>query len=480
MNKNLINSREDSALNALLMKWDAPVPSSELDKHVLTSFRIARHEKEVLPNHARQAQAAFQNREVTTMKECPSCKETFSAMFVFCPIDSALLVNETEPQFDFEINESETLAVASSGAYNVTMMNDAGLVRRLFTETKATAKQVRQTLPEFKRDPIGFAKETLSAQGQRFFRFLTSPNVAVALVVAFMIMLTTVAGIAMLDRFRSTHLAQEEKPDLVVTNIIDIPNDEEETDKGNAGTAKGNGGGSGEKGKPQGGGGGGREEEKPASYGKTPMATDDPPLKTPEVIPPPPTQNPLLVKPTIQGDSVILPEDPRPIPYGVDNSTSTDPSNGPGKGDGQGDGNGAGNGEGDGNGKGKGRGENTGGDDSNRGCCGPGGGNKQTGEFDVNKIYRIPEVQRRAQITFNPQPQYTEEARKNQTQGVVRISMVLTASGQVQSIRTVSGLQYGLTEKALEAARRIRFIPAQKEGRNVSQYVTVEYNFRIY
>lgn len=479
MNRSIINSRDDEDLRALLAKWDAPQVSSELDDRVLASFRLVSPKSQVLPSRAwHKAQVSFRQKEVITMKHCPSCNETFSTMFKFCPIDSALLVDDAEPLFNLEFGETEILYVPSSGAYQLTMMDDAGLVRRLIKEVRATAKQLRLAIPEIKSDPIGFIKTTASVYSQSFFRFVTSPNTAVALVVALMFMLTTVAGIAMLDRFGSSLTAQDNvRDDLQLQSIIDISKVEDEKDKGNAGTAKGNGGGSGEKDKPQGGGGGGREEIKTASNGKPPVATENPPLKTPEVIPPPLTSNPLNVKTTIQGDEVILPEDTRPIPYGVADSASLDPSNGTGKGDGQGNNKGAGNGDGDGNGKDKGIGENIGGDKAQTGCCGTGGGNKQTEE---NIIFRPPQVQRKAQITFNPQPQYTEEARKNQVQGVVRISMVMTASGQVQNIRVVSGLPNGLTEKSLEAARLIRFIPAQKDGRNVSQYVTVEYNFRIY
>jgi hypothetical protein len=38
----------------------------------------------------------------------------------------------------------------------------------------------------------------------------------------------------------------------------------------------------------------------------------------------------------------------------------------------------------------------------------------------------------------------------------------------------------GLTEACINAARKIKFIPAMKDGRFVSQYVTIEYNFNIY
>jgi TonB family protein len=64
--------------------------------------------------------------------------------------------------------------------------------------------------------------------------------------------------------------------------------------------------------------------------------------------------------------------------------------------------------------------------------------------------------------------------------GTVTLQMVFSSSGGVTNIRTISGLPYGLTEKAIAAARRISFSPAMKDGRPVSQYIRVEYNFNIY
>jgi hypothetical protein len=58
--------------------------------------------------------------------------------------------------------------------------------------------------------------------------------------------------------------------------------------------------------------------------------------------------------------------------------------------------------------------------------------------------------------------------------------MVLAADGTVRDITPLSTLPDGLTEQAVAAARDIEFTPAWKDGRAVSQYVTVEYNFNIY
>jgi hypothetical protein len=48
---------------------------------------------------------------------------------------------------------------------------------------------------------------------------------------------------------------------------------------------------------------------------------------------------------------------------------------------------------------------------------------------------------------------------------------------QVQNIRVISGLPYGLTEQAVSAARQIKFTPAMKDGKPVSMWMQLEYNF---
>jgi protein TonB len=92
----------------------------------------------------------------------------------------------------------------------------------------------------------------------------------------------------------------------------------------------------------------------------------------------------------------------------------------------------------------------------------------------------MSDVTQRAVITFKPEPGFTEEARRNNVTGTVRLRAVLSASGEVVNVTTIKGLPDGLTEKAITAARQIKFRPAQFNGRAVSQYVVLEYNFNIY
>jgi TonB family protein len=104
---------------------------------------------------------------------------------------------------------------------------------------------------------------------------------------------------------------------------------------------------------------------------------------------------------------------------------------------------------------------------------------------DPNASSEVPtltgkEMTRKASVITKPEPSYTEEARRNDVTGTVVLRCVFSSSGAVTNIRAVSGLPFGLTEKAISAARQIRFIPAIKDGHFVSMYIQLEYNFNLY
>jgi len=53
-------------------------------------------------------------------------------------------------------------------------------------------------------------------------------------------------------------------------------------------------------------------------------------------------------------------------------------------------------------------------------------------------------------------------------------------SGSVTNISTIRGLPDGLTERAIAAAKIIKFTPAMKDGHPVSMWMQLEYNFNLY
>ena len=369
------------------------------------------------------------------------------------------------------------------GEYRLTFVEDEGLTRRLVREVKAVGRDAGLTLPEFKRDPFGFVGRSIGAYGRAGWGFFSQRNVALASVSAFLFVTLLLGTVFAIERMRARHLASANPyENLEIIGYVgnEIPKEQPTPDKGHAGMNEGKGGGSKPKyEKPAGGGGGGRQEQTPASAGKLPTAQlEVPPIVT--ASPKPPPVNPSLPTPvTVQVDPLLVRVDPRDIPYGLPNSTSTTPSSGPGKGGGMGEGTGGGMGTGEGPGVGPGRGGNTGGGDRRDGGAGPGGPGGGGG-VDYTRIFRHDEVSARAVITFKPEPGFTEEARRNNVTGTVRLRAILHANGAVTNVSIVKGLPDGLTEKAIAAARQIKFRPAQKDGRAVSQYVVLEYNFNIY
>src|ERR1043165_48547 len=440
------------------------------------------------------------------MKQCPTCQEEFADKFGFCPVDGTALAEQVAPSVSAALaaNESVVTAANSSsngpapsdafrqqgaeefipappapgrGEYHLTFLEDEGLTRRLVKELKGAAHEAELTWPEFKRDPAGFTKRTAYASGalvKKFFRQDYATQAVVTPFIVFLLIGGVWAGVRYRCQFRALMgrpcPAGSENPNenLELVQMIDpenpIPKEQEKPDKGLAGTGTGKGGGS----KPKqdaahGGGGGGRQEELPPSAGKLPTATLQPPILTANPKPPAITNPHLAVEPTMQVDPMLVKVDPRDIPYGLPNSTATVPSSGPGTGGGMGTGSGGGQGRGG---------------DAHEGGGGKGGGGG--GYVDYSRPFNQRDVTRKAVITFKPEPGFTEDARKNNVTGVVRLRAILSAGGGVTGISVVKGLPDGLTEKPIAAARQIRFTPAEKDGHAVSQYIVLEYNFNIY
>jgi len=103
----------------------------------------------------------------------------------------------------------------------------------------------------------------------------------------------------------------------------------------------------------------------------------------------------------------------------------------------------------------------------------------QAPAYTGEKIYTGREVDVKARLLTKPEPMYTADARKNEISGIVILKVVFAKTGQVTNIRVVAGLPYGLTEQAINAGRQIKFTPAMKDGKPVSMWMQLEYNFSL-
>jgi protein TonB len=82
-------------------------------------------------------------------------------------------------------------------------------------------------------------------------------------------------------------------------------------------------------------------------------------------------------------------------------------------------------------------------------------------------------------ILEKPNPVYSDEARRLGIEGDVQIRAVFLASGSVNIVGVSQGLGHGLDEAALQAARRIRFKPAQRDGKAVDFPATIRIVFQL-
>jgi TonB family protein len=204
-----------------------------------------------------------------------------------------------------------------------------------------------------------------------------------------------------------------------------------------------------------GGGGGGDRDVLQATKGKLPKFAME--QITPPVVVVRNEHPKLAVEPTI-----VIPPQVRLAQNNMPNlgdpmSHAVLPSNGTGSGSGIGSGSGGGVGSGKGPGFGPGEGGGTGG-----------------GIFHVGGGVSAPRV------VYQVDPEFSEEARKAKYQGTCTLMLIVDSNGRPTNIRVANSLGMGLDEKAIEAAKKWRFEPAQKDGHAVSVEIALEVDFHLY
>jgi protein TonB len=199
-------------------------------------------------------------------------------------------------------------------------------------------------------------------------------------------------------------------------------------------------------------GGGGTRDPVPASRGALPTMTLEDQLTPPEAVPLNPDPK-LPEPPSVMALSTVkLPQlaelgDPLTAVQGP-------PTNGPGGGGGIGS-----------------------------GCCGGVGprGGPGFGPYDSGNVYRpgIGGVTQPRPI-YDPDPDYSDAARKARYQGSVLLWLVIGPEGLPHNIRVQRSLGMGLDEKAIAAVSRWRFQPATFNSQPVAVEINVEVSFRLY
>jgi len=407
------------------------------------------------------------------MKRCTTCGEEFADKFGFCPVDGKPL--------------RQSIA-GGRHEFSLTIVNDVGLIQRLLIELGFVLERAKTSWPSFKSNPIAFTGTQLRDLRDLLKQSLARPYVLSGSLTAAFLLSATILSVLLLEKHsRRVDATADDREAVSQTVEIDLRSEEKpRTDSGVGTGQKGRVGfesGRGEGSRPvparaRGGGSGGMQNQADPSQGRLPQ---------PSVIPAPITTTMARLPPQalpVAGIDIdpALWKDLSFTSYGDPRSKSTTPSNGPGEGGGIGTRKGTGIGDGDGPGFGRGRDGNMGDGDRDIGGGRKGGGTgNNPNPDDPDRVYSSSDPQlTRARVISKPEPQYTEEARRAQITGTVILRVVFSRSGEVTNIRALQPLGGGLTEKAMAAARQIRFVPARRNGLAVSTQMQLEYNFNLY
>jgi len=87
---------------------------------------------------------------------------------------------------------------------------------------------------------------------------------------------------------------------------------------------------------------------------------------------------------------------------------------------------------------------------------------------------------RGAIIFRRPVAAYTSDARRRRVSGSVMLRVTLLANGTIGRIALTKSLDQDLDRQAFAAAKQIKFIPAEMDGKPVDTTVQVSYSFSIY
>ena len=89
------------------------------------------------------------------------------------------------------------------------------------------------------------------------------------------------------------------------------------------------------------------------------------------------------------------------------------------------------------------------------------------------------QTDRKARVLYRVEPEYTPDAREKKIEGSVVVTLTIDQQGLPQNIQVKQSLYPSLDQSAIEAARKMRFQPAMKDGQPVSQFITAEFVFSI-
>ena len=100
-------------------------------------------------------------------------------------------------------------------------------------------------------------------------------------------------------------------------------------------------------------------------------------------------------------------------------------------------------------------------------------------EAVTEEAFDVADLEKRPEPVSQVAPTYPSELRKAKVEGVVTLVFVLDETGRVEDPRVENSSRPEFEKPALEAIRKWKFSPGQKDGQAVRTYIRIPMRFRV-
>jgi TonB family protein len=94
-------------------------------------------------------------------------------------------------------------------------------------------------------------------------------------------------------------------------------------------------------------------------------------------------------------------------------------------------------------------------------------------------VYTCTQVDQQPEFTTRISPSYPEDARYNEIEGIVRVSLIVNKKGNPRSVKLVEPLHESIDKEVVQAIKRSSSTPAKKNGHTVSCRIIIPYRFKL-
>jgi TonB family protein len=91
-------------------------------------------------------------------------------------------------------------------------------------------------------------------------------------------------------------------------------------------------------------------------------------------------------------------------------------------------------------------------------------------------VYNSKELDRKVKVLEYPAPHFDAHEIATHSPSTVVLRAIFCGSGKVTDIKVQRSVSQSLDDEAIRTAKTIRFRPAEKDGKPVSQWMTLEYH----